>query len=189
MRFKSYCLYNDDVIVKLTIARSFCKFSQAMSCFDVPGGAHANETIGYHNPYSTHASLKPDEQPPSYCAAIIQHSSFHYHTFLRETIPDYSCDVHMGGYLNIKTELCSPFTTSRDNNWHQVYVVLHGTQLNIYQVKKSLFRCGRQMPGKLLRTYSLQHAEAGIACDWNKGKLSSKVTLSPATSKSEHRKL
>jgi hypothetical protein len=68
-------------------------------------------------------------------------------------------------------------------NWHQVYVVLHGTSLNVYQVKKdrgwwsSTKHDGPSVSpdnppwckmGTLEKSYSLLHADAGIAADYRK---------------------
>lgn len=99
----------------------------------------------------------------------------------RETLPAYSCSVSAEAVFQMKQEV--EYTTKRaeDRRWHTVFVRLHGTALNIYHVKKD-WGWGRSRDGpsicpdnppwvrisKLEKTYSLHHADAGIAADYKK---------------------
>jgi hypothetical protein len=100
-----------------------------------------------------------------------------------EILPDYSCDVHAEGVFMRKMEIEETTKRAEYRNWHQVYVVLHGTALNIYQVKKDRgWWSSRSNDGPnvspdnppwikkatLEKSYSLLHADAGIAADYRK---------------------
>lgn len=104
-------------------------------------------------------------------------------TLLNERLPNYSNDLHLEGVFQRKMEIEDTIKRAEFRNWHQVYVVLHGTSLSIYQVKKdrgwwSTKSAGgpsvspdnppwcRQ--GTLEQTYSLLHGDAGIAADYRK---------------------
>jgi hypothetical protein len=103
---------------------------------------------------------------------------------LNEKLPSYSCDVHLEGVFMRKMEIEDAVKRAEYRNWHQVYVVLHGTALNIYQVKKDRgwwsSKSQQDGPsvspdsppwitmGKLEKSYSLLHADAGIAADYRK---------------------
>ncbi|KAB5558066.1 hypothetical protein GE09DRAFT_1221204 [Coniochaeta sp. 2T2.1] len=101
----------------------------------------------------------------------------------RERLPNYSCDVHAEGVFQRKMEIEDTVKRAEYRNWHQVYVVLHGTSLNVYQVKKdrgwwsSNKNDGPTVSpdnppwckmGTLEKSYSLLHADAGIAADYRK---------------------
>lgn len=90
-----------------------------------------------------------------------------------KTPPAYSCTVEIEGTLGMKQELTSVFDVSRSREWHDVYVVLQGTQLCIYRIKTPgiLSKDRAPAPGRLLRTFTLQHAEVGVASDFKKTKL------------------
>lgn len=90
--------------------------------------------------------------------------------------------------MGIKQELSSPFQVSSHREWNDFYAILRGTQLHIHRVKNpGLLSKNRQpTPGRLLRTYSLQHSEVGIASDFKKTPLIPKspfAHLVPATAR------
>jgi len=89
----------------------------------------------------------------------------------------------------MRTELSTPFLISHDTAWHPVYVLLHGTQLHIHRVKKSFFKSKLPRPGRLIKTYSLQHAEIGVAVDWRKSDLIPKATFARVLPKPAQQKL
>lgn len=68
--------------------------------------------------------------------------------------------------MHMHVEKLSPFQFSAKEDWRTVYVVLRGTLLNIHKVKTSSM-AGGSVPGagKLLRSYTLQHGEVGLAAD------------------------
>lgn len=135
-------------------------------------------TYGYHNTYHTHAQL-PIGSPPSYARATdpetrrvldertrIEKEAAHS----APAPPPYTCTVEIGGIVGIKQELSSPFQVSGHREWHDVYAILRGTQLSLYRIKspRLLSKNKQPSPGRLLRTYSLQHAEVGVAADFKK---------------------
>lgn len=99
-----------------------------------------------------------------------------------DTLPEYHCDIDLEGVFMRKMEITNTTQRAEDRQWQMVYVTLRGTALNIYGVKKS-WQWGRARDdgpsvdpdnppwinqGKLLRSYSLQYAESGIASDYKK---------------------
>ncbi|KAA8614971.1 ph domain-containing protein [Pyrenophora tritici-repentis] len=135
-------------------------------------------TYGYHNTYHTHAQL-PIGSPPSYSRAIDPETLRLLDERTRtekEAVrnmsapPPYTCTVEIGGIVGIKQELSSPFQVSGHREWHDVYAILRGTQLSLYRIKnpRLLSKNKQPTPGRLLRTYSLQHAEVGVAADFKK---------------------
>jgi hypothetical protein len=141
----------------------------------------ATSTYGYHNTYHTHAQL-PIGSPPSYARAtdpntrrILDERTVREKEAVRSTQspPPYTCSVEMQGLVGIKQELSSPFQVSGHREWHDVYAILRGTQLSIHRIKypRLLSKNKEPCPGRLLRSYSLQHAEVGLASDFKKTSL------------------
>ena len=99
-----------------------------------------------------------------------------------EPLPQYSCDVHMEGVFMRKMEIEETIKRAEYRNWQMSYVVLQGTALNVYHAKKerAWFSAKSDGPdvspdnppwvkkGSLERSYSLLHADAGIAADYKK---------------------
>lgn len=98
-----------------------------------------------------------------------------------EQLPGYSNSIHMEGIFSKKHEIENTTKRAEDRRWHNAFVTLSGTALSIYHVKKD-WGWGKTRDGpsicpdnppwmkksKLERTYSLLHAEAGIAADYKK---------------------
>lgn len=99
-----------------------------------------------------------------------------------EKLPQYSTSIHLEGVFTMKLEINDTTKRAEDRQWRMVYVVLRGTAFNIYDVKKH-WGWGRPKsaisefsadnppwikPWKLEKSYSLQHADAGIAADYKK---------------------
>ncbi|KAL6705872.1 hypothetical protein ACN47E_006332 [Coniothyrium glycines] len=135
-------------------------------------------TYGYHNTFHTHAQL-PLGPPPSYARAndpsvlvrLHDRSCNEAHLVHSTPLPPaYDCSIEIDGFVGIKQELSSPFLVAGHREWGDAYVLLRGTQLSIHRPKlPNIFSKHQQpTPGKLLRTYSLQHAEVGIASDFKK---------------------
>ncbi|KAF1841390.1 uncharacterized protein K460DRAFT_358150 [Cucurbitaria berberidis CBS 394.84] len=138
----------------------------------------APPTYGYHNTFHTHAQL-PTGSPPSFARAtdpkVLQHldaRTRNEQQVVRDNVlpPSYNCTVEIGGVVGIKQELSSPFQVSGHREWSDAYVVLRGTQLNIHRVKHPSLLSKNRLPsaGRLMRTYTLQHAEVGVASDFKK---------------------
>jgi hypothetical protein len=98
-----------------------------------------------------------------------------------EALPPYWCDVHAEGVFNLKMEIEETIKRAEDRHWHQCYVILHGTALKIYTCKKDRAWKRTQdgpgispdnppwvKPASLEKSYSLLHADAGIAADYMK---------------------
>jgi len=98
-----------------------------------------------------------------------------------EELPKYWCSVYCEGVFEKKMEIENTTKRAEDRRWHSSYVVLQGTALNIYDIKKD-WGWGRNKGGpaispdnppwikrgKLERSYSLQYADVGIALDYQK---------------------
>lgn len=101
----------------------------------------------------------------------------------QEMLPDYHCDVHMETVFQVKMEIEDAVKRAEYRNWRSMFVVLHGTALHIYSAKEKGFGWGKSKmhgpdvrpdnpswlrKGTLERSYSLQHADVGIAADYHK---------------------
>jgi PH domain len=141
--------------------------------------AQTQTTYGYHNTFHTHATPSITEaSPPNYDVATSQlPHCLPSHSSSSETddlLPRYSCTIHCEGELAVRCELATPFLESVDRKWHEIYAVLRGTQLSIYRLKTGGFLSPRKKLheiGRLVKTYSLQHAEVGIAVDHKREEL------------------
>lgn len=70
--------------------------------------------------------------------------------------------------MSMRVEKISPFQYLPKQQWRSVYVVVQGTQLCIHKIKTSHFGSEALISaGKLIRRYTLQHAEVGLASDVN----------------------
>lgn len=75
--------------------------------------------------------------PPAY-HAVYSRSGFATKVFPREEegkeyLPDYSCAVHLEGYLPRKMEFSGPNIQSKDRGWKKQWFVLHGTSIKIFK--------------------------------------------------------
>lgn len=92
-----------------------------------------------------------------------------------ETLPPYTCDLTLSAVFLQKPELENALDRARDRTWRRVLVSLQGTALSLSACSRP-FLCIPTRPdracnvkrGALLKTYSLQHAEVGIAADYVK---------------------
>ncbi|KAI1862529.1 hypothetical protein JX265_009243 [Neoarthrinium moseri] len=99
-----------------------------------------------------------------------------------EPLPQYSCDVQLEGVFNMKMEIVDTIKRAPARNWRAVFVQLQGTKLSVYGIKKDwgLGKTGKQgatsqadnppwiRKGTLEKTYTLLHADVGIAADYQK---------------------
>ena len=99
-----------------------------------------------------------------------------------EVLPPYSCDIHVEGAFQMKMEIEDATKRAEYRNWHTVFVVLHGTALNVYKCKKDWGWGKSRTHGpnispdnppwmkktELEKSYSLLHADVGIAADYHK---------------------
>lgn len=99
----------------------------------------------------------------------------------KEPLPAYSNSLVLEGIFVKKHEIENTTKRAEDRRWHNAFVELNGTALNVYTVKKD-WGWGRSRDGpticpdnppwmkkaKLEKSYSLLHADAGIAADYRK---------------------
>jgi hypothetical protein len=98
-----------------------------------------------------------------------------------DDLPSYSSSIAIEGVFHMKHEIENTTKRAEDRQWHNVFVALNGTALSIYGTKKD-WSWGKSHDGpsvcpdnppwirkaKLEKTYSLLHADAGIAADYKK---------------------
>ncbi|TID26714.1 Mitochondrial-processing peptidase subunit beta [Venturia nashicola] len=144
------------------------------STSDVRSASGKIQTFGYHNTFHTHALASIAESaPPSYELATSPHRGLRSNNItpshpVSEILPSYKCTLQFEGLLALRTELSTPFLESLDRHWYSVYAVLFGTQLSIFRIKSNRgLPSASPIKGRLLRTYSLQHAEVGLAVDYD----------------------
>ncbi|KAE9988271.1 hypothetical protein EG328_011644 [Venturia inaequalis] len=154
------------------------------------------QTFGYHNTFHTHALASIAESaPPSYDLATSPQRRLRSNkgTLSRPVsgvLPSYQCTLQFEGLLALRTELSTPFLESLDKRWHSVYAVLCGTQLSIFRIKTNRgLRSASPTQGRLLRTYSLQHAEVGLAVDHNGCEIVPKSFFAKVMPKAAQKKL
>jgi hypothetical protein len=156
-------------------------------------------TYGYHNTFHTHAQL-PIGTPPSYTRANDSATLRHLGEKARSEAaaacrtalpPPYSCSVELSGVLGVRPELSSPFHVSGCRDWYDAFVVLQGTQLSIYRVKSPGLLSKNRQPtkGRFIQSYTLQHAEVGVASDFKKTALIPKSPLAHLVPASTRQKL
>jgi hypothetical protein len=159
----------------------------------------APPTYGYHNTYHTHAQL-PIGTPPSYARANdpktlsqLEEKAQTEAEVANSTAlpPPYSCTVELGGVLGVRQELTSPFHVSSTRDWCDAFVVLQGTQLSLYRIKSPGLLSKNRQPtaGKFIQSYTLQHAEVGVASDFKKTALIPKSPFAHLVPASARRKL
>jgi hypothetical protein len=87
----------------------------------------------------------------------------------QEALPGYSSSVWKQGLAMRKQELNNPFQPSTSRSWTSVHMVLNNTKLDVYSTGKRNSRdpSGYRV-GVLIRSYTLQYAEVGLAVDYTK---------------------
>lgn len=83
-----------------------------------------------------------------------------------EQLPDYCPSILKDGIMFKKLELNSPFTAASSRTWNQVWMELNNTQLNFYEVKSHNNTLKRG--NKLVKSYTLQYGDVGLANDYLK---------------------
>ncbi|KAI9706151.1 MAG: hypothetical protein M1820_004912 [Bogoriella megaspora] len=136
---------------------------------------------GYSNAPKPTSSINSESDPPPY--ALVDEPKKHLsnkgqrrRTTTRDELPPYSCSNLTEGELDLKGELVSPFKLSKDRNWEPIYVILRGTMLCIHRRAPHIITSEAQA-GRLMRAYTLQNAEVGLADDCLR------VELEPLTTK------
>ncbi|KFY04823.1 hypothetical protein O988_00494, partial [Pseudogymnoascus sp. VKM F-3808] len=124
--------------------------------------------------------LQSSLSPPPYSSSIRNRSTSIITPRVeegREKLPPYTCDLSLtayfmrkceleGPYLRGPSEVSNPLRRAPMRTWHRVQVTLQGTSLTLTPCPRLTLK--RSKPLAPPRTYSLQHAEAGIATDYLK---------------------
>ncbi|KAK6435264.1 hypothetical protein LTR95_008545 [Oleoguttula sp. CCFEE 5521] len=112
----------------------------------------------HYNSFQTVCTAATDD-PPTYAAAL----RYPLPAVARpcsDVLPTYSCTVSHQARLLMNIESLNPLETATvfESQWREVYLILQGTLLSLHRAKDS-------GPGKLIISYTLQHAEIGLATD------------------------
>ncbi|KAK6437110.1 hypothetical protein LTR95_006702 [Oleoguttula sp. CCFEE 5521] len=112
----------------------------------------------HYNSFQTVCTAATDD-PPNYATAVRCPPP----TIARphsDVLPTYTCTVSHSARLLMNIESLNPLETATvfESQWREVYVILQGTLLSLHRAKDS-------GPGKLIISYTLQHAEIGLATD------------------------
>lgn len=151
-----------------------------------PAAPRQSRTTGYHNAIDElSADVEDHGPPPTYTTACRSDSQSIERRRaasapLREALPKYACSISEAVPVSIKYERTSPFTLAENSQWGDAYIVLQGTRLAIHQqATPGLFSKGSKtiMAGKLVKSYTLQHAEVGVASDCKKYELVSRTPM------------
>ena len=136
---------------------------------------------GYHNTVDSNGP--PDYDSDSDVASIASirtaPAAPALRTFFEEDPPDYISSIDAEAVVGMKMERTSPFDEIDRPFWSEVHIILRGTLLEVRRVKSpGLFTHYMKKPrkdksplGRLLRSYTLQHAEVGLAADHKKVEL------------------
>ncbi|TKA32497.1 hypothetical protein B0A50_01605 [Salinomyces thailandicus] len=127
----------------------------------------ARRATSNYNAFQTSCTPASDD-PPSYSIATRHKLSTPTTRAGQEELPKYTSTVNDEAKMLLQLESMNPLHGTAQSEWREVYVVLCGTMLSFYRVKDG-------GPGRLLRSYTLQHAEVGLATD------SSHTVLVPQT--------
>jgi len=82
--------------------------------------------------------LWPSSSLPSYKASLQISGSTKHMVVPREEeghekLPQYSCAIHLEGWMPRKMEFKSPGVQAKDRAWKRQYVIVHGTMIRIYR--------------------------------------------------------
>lgn len=169
----------------------------------LPNPQEFSRVTGYHNAFAEEPEQEQEQEQddstllprpdsphthplssPTTHSSAVQESIPHPHEG-RERLPDYSCTITAECPLDMKLERTSPFDAVLEPQWVRVYVVLRGTLLRIHTLKPAglLAKAPRSLSaadgaGRLLRTYTMQYAEVGLASDHPKVEM---IPRSPIT--------
>ncbi|KAJ4304183.1 hypothetical protein N0V88_001795 [Collariella sp. IMI 366227] len=141
-------------------------FSQHSAASEAPSALRRRMSMEEDMFYREMMTSRP-AKPPSYESAVkaainaqrkAERSPGPHHE-PGDVLPPYSCAVQMEGVFMRKMEIEETTKRAEYRDWRMVYVELRGTALNIYNVKKER---------GLEKSYSLLHADAGIAADYRK---------------------
>lgn len=120
-------------------------------------GHSSRKATSHFNQFQT-SCMPSDDAPPAYASVRRISSGSRNNQNHVEALPSYTCTVEAQAKVLLKIESENPLCDVVDGEWKEVIVVLQGTLLSFHRAKDD-------RPGKLLRSYTLQHAEVGLASD------------------------
>ena len=140
----------------------------------------AERRTSHYNSFQTRCTPSTDN-PPSYAvsegATRLRGTPRHLDNG-SEILPKYTCSVQKEGVMYMRIEKISPFQFLPKQEWRLVYVIVRGTQIIIHKVKTSRFGPDSlATAGRPIRSYTLQHAETGLAQDVDDRMLVAKTRL------------
>lgn len=132
--------------------------ARSASVADMATARITRKAQSYFNNFQTSCTPAHDD-PPSYATAARQKPVARRDVDIgKEALPGYSCSVSASVRMLVNMESVSPMHGIAQSEWRDVFVEVRGTMLNFNRVKDN-------KPGRLLRSYTLQHAEIGLAPD------------------------
>lgn len=126
----------------------------------VPGSRatrSSRRATSHYNVFQT-VCTPANDSPPSYAIATSHRPSPREAAVGGEVLPGYTCTIDAEAKVLLQLESVNPLHVLSESEWRETYLVLRGTLLSFHRVKDD-------GPGKLLRSYTLQHAEIGLAAD------------------------
>ncbi|OQO01048.1 hypothetical protein B0A48_13291 [Cryoendolithus antarcticus] len=112
----------------------------------------------HYNSFQTVCTAATDD-PPKYATAM-RYLLPAVGRPCSDVLPTYSCTVSHQARLLMNIESLNPLESATvfESQWREVYLILQGTLLSLHRAKDS-------GAGKLIISYTLQHAEIGLATD------------------------
>jgi hypothetical protein len=124
------------------------------------GGRIPSPPYGYHNSFHTHAI---ESNPPTYNEVRNPNPPIADDDSI-PILPSYNCTVSNESPVFLRCEFFDPFTECPDLRWRLHYAVIQGTKLALHSFKSK--KTAEQIKArKPVHTFSLQHAEVGLAVD------------------------
>lgn len=112
----------------------------------------------YHNSFQTVCNVSNDA-PPAYQSKQVQGPAVtRIDQDGSQELPNYDCTVNAEATMLMLTESVNPVHDIGVGYWKEVYAEIRGTMLTLYRLKD-------KRPARILRSYTLQHAEIGLATD------------------------
>jgi hypothetical protein len=128
--------------------------------------ARSGLPFGYHNSFHLHAT---EATPPPYSIARARPSTAPAGRPEPVPLPPYDCSIERHTVVDLRCEFVDPFMECYDLRWRPVSASLQGTLLSFQYLKSAMNLDGNRALrlGKNVYSFSLQHAEVGLALDCN----------------------
>ena len=128
--------------------------------------ARAGLPFGYHNSFHLHAT---EAFPPPYSIARARPSTAPAGRPEPVPLPTYDCSIERHTVVDLRCEFVDPFMECYDLRWRPVSASLQGTKLSFHYLKSAMNLDDTRglRPRRNTYSFSLQHAEVGLALDSN----------------------